>query len=211
MTKTQKLAAISAYIDANPRMIYFLALKIARKLRRPETYDGNELHEIANDLVLHCLEKADNYKPELSKISTWLWWQHKAVLSKKGYHAKSPTRQFERTLATSFQDWGVAGRRSGQREAVDRFHAEVDARTPQVEINSREDLNTRIRETLSEAIPQLPELQARTVEAIALKGFSARRWAVMRRVHKNAVDQTLSCAFRRLRRNPKICALAREI
>ena len=208
MTKSEKLRAISAFIDANPRMIYWLALKISRKLRRPETYDGSELHEIANDLVLHCLEKADNYKPERSKIPTWLWWQHKAVLSKKGYHAKSPTRQFERTLATSFQVWD---RRQGQREAVDRFHAEVDARTPQVEINSREDLNARMREAFSEAIPQLPELQARTVEAIALKGFSARRWAVMRRVHKNSVDQSLSNAFRRLRQNPKICALAREI
>lgn len=211
MTKAEKLRAVSAFIDANPRMIYWLALKIAKRLRRPETYDGNELHEIANDLVLHCLEKAGNYKPELSKISTWIHWQHKAVLSKKGYHAKSPTRQFERTLSNSNPYWGDAGKRSGRSEAVDRFHAEVDQRTSHVEIKTREDLNTRIRETLSEAIPQLPELQARTVEAIGLKGFSSRRWAVMRRVHKNAVDQTLSNAFRRLRRNPKICALAREI
>ena len=85
----KKRARIRAFCDSNLPYLYWCARRIMRRLVTSSRLD---LDDVVGELVARLLDQAEWYNPKRGKMTTWIFWQSRHVLTKLNYQKKQSQR-----------------------------------------------------------------------------------------------------------------------
>jgi RNA polymerase sigma factor (sigma-70 family) len=185
---------VSSFLDKNLRYLYWLAIKNLEKIRPGFSTDGEELHEMANDIAAYALGKADDYKPSRGAVQTWLFWQARAVLSRQAYHrVHSVDAQYQRVLDTDC--------------ARDLFHHKLSSIPEPVQIVADEDQIEETRARVRTEVDRLPPQTREAVTEVFLNGTPVPEYAGRKRVQQQVVKRMVRRGLGWMSRSDSLCSL----